>query len=999
MTKRKKILTALTSFAACAAMAAVAPQTAKADNPAIQTIYSTDPAPMVYGDTVYLYTGRDADNSNNYYMPDWHCFSSQDMQNWTDHGTILSWDSFKWGKKDSAWAAQCIERNGKFYYYVTLENNSGGGRAIGVAVADSPTGPFKDALGKPLCGPHWEYIDPTVFIDDDGQAWLMFGNPSCYYVKLKEDMVTLDGEIRKFDMNAQTFGPSSKTSSYGEGPWFYKRGDLYYLVFAAFYGSDGGESLGYSTAPTPTGPWTYGGQVMKTHNCFTNHPGVIDFKGKSYLFYHDASLPGGGSFDRSVCVDEFTYGSDGSIPTISPSKTGPKQIKSFDPFRKVEAETMCWSSGVKTEECSSGGLDLCNIEDGDFVKIKGVDFGSGADRFTASVASATEGGMIELHTGSEKGPIVGACKVPGTDGWQEWTEVSCDASVSGVEDLYLTFKGDSGYLFNIDWWKFSGAGAADIKEDSTEALPTQAATKAPSETPVSGEIFHHTFESSDSDWTNRFGAETALSTGAAYKGSKSLFVSDRTDAYTGALLTLGNDFKAGQEYSFSVNVMYPTGSDSETFHFTLSYEDSEGETHYEKITTGVLTKGKWSQLANTNFKLPAGASNMQIYVETGKSTCDFYIDEAVAATAGTVIFGAPKALNPSRPGDVNCDGSINAFDVVFARQGLANGFTNPLFEKSADADRSGTVEINDLVLIQEYALGKISEFPDNRPPEPEKPEFNYDANLQYHEPDPKYLDPCSQAGTITKETYNGIRGTKSLNVYTPYGYDPSKKYNIFYLMHGGSENENTVFSNDVKLQNILDHMIMNGELEPLIVVTPTFNGTGSEAANFWEEFKENVVPFVEGKYSTYAESTSFSDLQASRMHRAYGGFSMGGLSTWCVADHDMDIVGYFMPLSGNNWEGMDKLTGEIDSLGFTQRDYFILAATGDEDMAYGNMKPEMDDLKTNKTKYFTYTSDFSKGNFYFLVAPSVPGSKKTHWWGFVRWYIYDGLPYFFHEGQ
>jgi predicted alpha/beta superfamily hydrolase len=208
-------------------------------------------------------------------------------------------------------------------------------------------------------------------------------------------------------------------------------------------------------------------------------------------------------------------------------------------------------------------------------------------------------------------------------------------------------------------------------------------------------------------------------------------------------------------------------------------------------------------------------------------------------------------------------------------------------------------------------------------------------------------------------------------------------------MHGGGENENTIFSEDVKLNRILDHMIMNGELEPLIVVTPTFNKSGAD--KFYEEFRKSVVPFVEGKYSTYAKSTSEADLRASRMHRAYGGFSMGGLSTWCVADHDMDLVGYFMPLSGNNWEGMDALTNEIDSLGLKKNEYFIFAATGSEDIAYSNMVPEMDDLK-RRTNHFTYTSDFSKGNLYFLVAPGL-----THWWGYVRHYVYDALPYFFHE--
>ncbi len=207
-------------------------------------------------------------------------------------------------------------------------------------------------------------------------------------------------------------------------------------------------------------------------------------------------------------------------------------------------------------------------------------------------------------------------------------------------------------------------------------------------------------------------------------------------------------------------------------------------------------------------------------------------------------------------------------------------------------------------------------------------------------------------------------------------------------MHGGGENENTLFGSDVNFNYMLDHMIADGVIEPMIVVTPTFNKC--EAATFWDEFKKSTVPFVEEKYSTYAESTSLEDLQASRMHRAYGGFSMGGGSTWNVAIHDMDIVGYFMPLSGHSWDGMTPLYNEIDSLGLTQREYFILACTGGEDIAHGNMVPQMNELKNNS--HFTYTSDFSQGNFYFL---DVPG--KVHWWGVVRHYVYDALPYFFHE--
>ena len=1003
--RNKKFTAIAVSALTAMSMASAMPMTANAENPIVQTSFTPDPAPVVIGDELYVFTGSDREGDNDFYkMTGWQCFSTKDMKNWTDHGRILEDDDFSWCNENDAWASQCIERNGKFYFYFTTTNKSGGGRAIGVAVADKPEGPYEDVLGKPLCGPNWDYIDPTVIIDDDGQAWLMFGNPKCYYVKLKEDMVTLDGEIKQFDMNTQQFGPASnnRTCTYGEGPWIYKHDKLYYLVWASFVDGFGGESQCYATGPSVTGPWTYRGVIQEGSNCFTTHGGIIDYKDHSYFFYHKNGLPGGGAYNRSASCEEFTYNSDGSIPVVKPTSEGPSQLEALDPFQRVEAETICWSEGIKTEKCSEGGVNIGNIEKGDYIKVSGVDFGDGATKFTASVASNTEGGTIELHTGSKSGPVIGACQVKGTGGWQSWEEVSCDVKVSGKQDLYLVFNGGSGYLLNVDWWKFSGAGSAETttttattKSNATTTTTTSgktATTTTIGKTADTGDyIFNDTFESGDNDWTSRGSAKVSSSSTKSYQGSKALYCSGREASWNGALKELGSSFKAGESYSFSANICPDGGKDGDVYYLTMEYSDANEDYHYEKIAKAQPMKGEWVQLANSNFKIPSDAvDNIHIYVETEKSTASFYVDDVKAAKAGTVIEGAQGKQYIL--GDINGDGSINVFDVILGRKGLIKGFSNDTMKTLADVDQSTEFEINDLVLLQNFVKGKETEFPNNAP-EPPKSDFNYNANLQVKDAPGDYLNPCSQAGKITKETYNGIRGTKSLNVYTPYNYDPSKKYNIFYLMHGGGENENTIFSNDVKLQNILDHMIMNGELEPLIVVTPTFNGTGSEAGNFWDELKQSVVPFVEGKYSTYAESTSLADLQASRMHRAYGGFSMGGLSTWCVADHDMDIVGYFMPLSGNNWEGMNKLTAEIDSLGLSQREYFIMACTGDEDIAYNNMKPEMEDLKT-KSKYFTYTSDFSQGNLYWLVAPG-----RTHWWGYVRHYIYDALPYFFHEGQ
>lgn len=433
--------------------------TIHADNPLAQNVYTADPAPMVHDGTLYLYTSHDKDGSDYFYMPDWQCYSTTDMQNWTHHGTVLSDTDFSYAEKDTAWAAQCVERNGKFYMYCPLSNAGGGGRVIGVAVSDSPTGPFKDAIGKPLLGPNWDYIDPTVFIDDNGQAYLYFGNPQLYYVKLNEDMISYSGEIQKVDMS-QGFGvssdPDSRTGAlYTEGPWFYKRGNLYYMLYAA----EGiPENISYSISSSPTGPWTYKGVIMpkgEDGSAFTNHCGVIDYKGHSYFFYHNQRLPGGGGFTRSVAVEEFSYNSDGSFPVIRMSKDGPEQLEALDPYVRNEAEKICFEVGIETESCSNGGMNVANIENGDYIKVSGVDFGTGAESFTASVASATNGGKIEIHLDSIDGLLAGTLDVPGTDGWQNWVEVSCDISgTEGKHDVYFRYIGGDGYLFNVDWWKF-----------------------------------------------------------------------------------------------------------------------------------------------------------------------------------------------------------------------------------------------------------------------------------------------------------------------------------------------------------------------------------------------------------------------------------------------------------------------------------------------------------------------------------------------------------------
>ena len=477
---------------------------AMAQNPFVQTWCTSDPAPMVHDGTMYVYTGHDEDNADFFWMQEWRVYSTKDMVNWQDHGSPLALESFSWAD-DRAWASQCIERDGKFFWYICAHSKISKGMAIGVAVSDSPTGPFRDAIGKPLFeNGSWDHIDPTVMIESlplppsqgggtKQQAWIMWGNPQVYYAKLNDDMISIDGEVQKLDMTEEAFGGPMMSQrekgkkykdSYVEGPWLMKNPkantqhptpNTYFLLYAA-----GGvpEHIAYSTASHPTGPWKYAGEIMPLSDTksFTNHCGVADFNGHSYFFYHTGKLPKGGGFGRSVAVEEFKYNADGSFPTILPTDEGVKPITTFNPYRKVEAETMAFSKGVKTEQNDEVGVYVTDIHNGDYIKLQNVAFGNKIPRvFTARVASGLRGGQIEIRLDSLKGRLLGTVNVPGTGGWEKWQTITLDLdystlkdinapsrTISGLDlpataDVYFVFTGRKGpKLFNFDWWEMRG---------------------------------------------------------------------------------------------------------------------------------------------------------------------------------------------------------------------------------------------------------------------------------------------------------------------------------------------------------------------------------------------------------------------------------------------------------------------------------------------------------------------------------------------------------------
>ena len=293
---------------------------ARADNPIITDVFTADPAALVHNGTVYLYVGHDEspEKDPHYEMREWLCYSSTDMVHWTSHGSPLAVKDFAWAKSD-AWAGQVIERKGKFYWYVPVSHASVPGKSIGVAVADSPTGPFKDARGSALVTNDmttavsitWDDIDPTVFIDDDGQAWLFWGNQRCYYAKLKENMIEFDGPIQIAELKDFT-----------EAPWLHKRNGLYYLSYATGFP----EKTAYATATKITGPWTYRGLLAEVAgNSNTIHQAIIEFRGQWYFIYHNGAMQvpnGGGSFRRSVCIDYLYYNPDGTMRRVVQTTEG-----------------------------------------------------------------------------------------------------------------------------------------------------------------------------------------------------------------------------------------------------------------------------------------------------------------------------------------------------------------------------------------------------------------------------------------------------------------------------------------------------------------------------------------------------------------------------------------------------------------------------------------------------------------------------------------------------
>lgn len=317
-------------------------------------IYGGDPSVLVDGDTVYLYTGHDLSTDDEvsravYNIPEYLCYSTKDMINWKPEGTVmkLSEEEIDWiTNSTSAWASQVVKYKDRYYlYYCSWDKTANGKQSIGVAVADSPTGPFKD-VGKPVVqgtvtepqNSNWDDIDPTVWVDTDESGeehrYLAWGNSKYYICELNEDMISVkdqdgDGKITA----AMTPDPGdilnhqTGLNSFTEAPWIYRRKDengKYYGKYYLFYAYGWRERMAYATTDDlMKGSWKFGSiLMMPTATSNTNHMAVFDFKGKTYFVYHNGSLPGGNGYRRSACITELHFDEKGDISVMPETAAG-----------------------------------------------------------------------------------------------------------------------------------------------------------------------------------------------------------------------------------------------------------------------------------------------------------------------------------------------------------------------------------------------------------------------------------------------------------------------------------------------------------------------------------------------------------------------------------------------------------------------------------------------------------------------------------------------------
>lgn len=427
-----------------------------AQNPIIRNQYSADPSARVFGDRVYVYPSHDilaperVARKDWFCMEDYHVFSSENLTDWTDHGMIVQQNKVPWVLPNSysMWAPDCIERNGKYYFYFpsTPKDTIGIGKGftIGVAVADTPAGPFLPEK-NPIKGVRG--IDPNVFIDKDGQAYLYWSSRDIFGAKLKENMLELDSEVKTL--------ANLPSKGLKEGPYVFERNGIYYMTYPHVENKI--ERLEYAISDNPLGPFKVMGVIMDESptGCWTNHHSIIAFKNQWYLFYHHNDYSPTFDKARSIRADSLSFNSDGTIKKVIPTLRGVGITNALneiqiDRYSKI-SEKGASIAFIDPLDNFKGWKTVLNNSDG-WIQYDSVDFGKKALKSVIVRAMSSTGGVLQIRTKGLSGELIAEVKIPVSTDWKE-IKVPVTKFKKGIQNLFVTFE-ENNKVVEVDWIRF-----------------------------------------------------------------------------------------------------------------------------------------------------------------------------------------------------------------------------------------------------------------------------------------------------------------------------------------------------------------------------------------------------------------------------------------------------------------------------------------------------------------------------------------------------------------
>ncbi len=491
-----------------------------ADNPISTYHYLADPAAAADSNYFYVITDSDdpaAHNADGYNIKSLYAFRSKDMQNWSDLGIIFKADREYPIVRQNGWVVSGVEniwasgiaiKNGKFYIIYP-----DGASSVGFIKADNINGPYVNAVsgheklvggrGQVGCGDIAWCFDPSIYVDTDGTAWMTYGGgendkrPNTDNFNMYRMNDNMDGVVTSTLQHVKVNNlPQRKML---EASYIHKYNGKYYFSYSTGW-QNGAPTIDYGMSDKVTGPYTWKGTILgdpsingRSINGNNNHHGIAEFKGHSYVVYHDRRIANGyngleripaddgiittntpnGGFHRSVSIDEMFYNGDGTIKTVVVTTEGPTQIEDFDPYDVYPALTSSKQKGVRSrtdwnKNNWEKGIPATHVltpqasRNDSWIRISGVDFGKGAKSFRITGASVADDNKVEIRTGSATGTLAGSCDIQRTSGWHDYVDNECDVTgLSGkVDQLFIVFKGSKDSTMGLIEWEFIGEGGS-----------------------------------------------------------------------------------------------------------------------------------------------------------------------------------------------------------------------------------------------------------------------------------------------------------------------------------------------------------------------------------------------------------------------------------------------------------------------------------------------------------------------------------------------------------